>query len=90
MNRLPSIFHNNAKVITNNKNSFNTFEDKKEIEKDDYFINIDNLINYFNKKVIIETKSQEHIEGILISKRNDMILLDTGRYINIKDINNIK
>lgn len=90
MSRLPSIFHNNAKVITNNKNSFNTFEDKKEIVKDDYFINIDNLINYFNKKVIIETKSKEHIEGILISKRNDMILLDTGRYINIKDINNIK
>ena len=90
MSRLPSIFHNNAKIITNNKNSFNTFEDKKEIVKDDYFINIDNLINYFNKKVIIETKSKEHIEGILISKRNDMILLDTGRYINIKDINNIK
>lgn len=91
MSKLPSIFHNNNNLTSNNKNSFNTFtKSKKEVKDNSISIDKDNLINYFNKRVVVGLKSGNEIEGVLISKRNDKILLDTKDYINIKDILYIK
>ena len=90
MSKLPSIFHNNDKLSSNNKNSFSSFnKSKKEIDNT-ITIDIDNLINYFNKRIVVGLKSGNEIEGVLISKRNDKILLDTKDSINIKDILYIK
>lgn len=89
MNKLPSIFHNNIKFKTNNKNSFNTFKNEKTISNNNVIDN-NNLINYFNKKICVELKSGNVIEGVLISKRGNTILLDTKDYINISDIVSIK
>ena len=87
LSKLSNIFHNNIKYSTNNKNTFSTFNKKKVVNKSN---NIDNLINYFNKIIIIELNNNEKKEGILLSKRNDYLLLDSGEYINIKDIISIK
>ena len=89
MSKLSNIFHNNTKYSTNNRNTFNTFNSnkKKVVNKSN---NMDNLINYFNKRIIIELNNNEKKEGILLSKRNDYLLLDSGEYINIKDIISIK
>ena len=87
MSKLPSIFHNNDRLSSNNKNSFMTFNNsKKEIIDNKITINEDNLINYFNKRVVVGLKNGSELEGVLISKRNDKILLNTKDYIEIKDI----
>ena len=86
MSKLSNIFHNNIKYNTNNKNSFST--SKKEVTNPS--LNIDNLINYFNKSIIIELNNGTKIEGVLLSKRDDIILLDTGDHIDIKEILSIK
>ena len=84
MSKLPKIFHNNNKCITNNKNSFNTFN----LEKKDIISSFDSniLINYFNKKINIHLKDGKVCNGVLISKRGNTILLNNGEKINIKEI----
>lgn len=89
MSKLPNIFHNNTKFYTNNKNSFNTFEKVKEIKKKDNIdtdVDLDNLFTYINKKVIITLKDGSTYSGIMISKRNNKILLDSNDSILIDDI----
>jgi len=87
LNKLPNIFHNSGKYITNNKNSFVNFYKGKN---DNHCINRDNLINFFNKKITITLKSGNNISGVLLSKRENYILLDTYDYINIDEIIDIK
>ena len=90
MSKLSNIFHNNIKYSTNNKNSFSTFnKEKKEIVNTNS-IDIDNIMNYFNKRIVIELKNGSKMEGVLLSKRNNILLLDNGDYIDIKDILSIK
>ena len=86
MSKLPSIFHNSGKYITNNKKSFSSSINKevKEQEKRDDFI------NYFNKRITVCLKNGNEITGVLLSKRNNLILLDTNDFIDIKDISCIK
>ena len=92
MSKLPNIFHNNDKFLTNNKNSFTTFEKQKEskneeLKKDDTFlIDSDSLINYFNQKIVITLKDGSVYSGVLLSKRDNKILLDSNVYISINDI----
>lgn len=88
MSKLPNIFHNNSNFNSNNKHSYNTFNNKKEIINNS--INVDNLINYFNKRITITLNNKEEYTGTLISKRNNYIMLDTKEKINIKDIISIK
>ena len=90
MSKLPNVFHNNEKYITNNKNTFNTFDKsiKKEIESNAF--NGNNIINFFNKKITVELKDGRVISGVLLSKRDNVILLDTEDYININEIMSIK
>ena len=92
MSKLPNIFHNNDKFFTNNKNSFTTFEKikenkNKELKEDNNFlIDDDSLINYFNQKVVITLKDGSVYSGVLLSKRDNKILLDSNDYISINDI----
>ena len=90
MSNLPKIFHTNGNFITNNKNSFNSFDKKNEVVKSDSLLKDNDLIKYFNKEISITLKNGDILNGILISKRNDKILLDTGVYILINEILNIK
>ena len=94
LSKLPRIFHNNEKFITNNKNSYINFKaTKEENKKENNYIpsvDVNNLINFFNKKVSIILKNNNESTGVLISKRGDIILLDNGEKINIKDIADIK
>ena len=91
MSKLPNIFHSDCIIFSINKKSFNSFykyrfkEEKSTIKFDK-----DILINYFNKFVVIELNNGNKSSGILISKRNDKILLNTGESININDIVSIK
>ena len=91
LSKLPSIFHTNDKFYTNNKSSFNTFDKiKEEVKKEnDTSIDKDDLINYFNKRVVITLKDGSVYSGVLISKRDNKILLDSNAYILIDDISNI-
>ena len=84
MSKLPNIFHNNEKFITNNKTSYVNYN------KSNMYTEKEKIINYFNKEIVVTLKSGKIIKGTLISKRNDYILLDTNNYINIKDILSIK
>ena len=94
MSRLPSIFHNNDKFLNNNKNSFNTFGilkdsnkiDKKDKKEDINIVDIENIYSLFNKKVVITLKNGSVYSGVLISKRDNKILLDSSDYILISDI----
>ena len=90
MSKLPSIFHSNSKVMSNNKNSFNSFDREEEVNDRDTSFDKDLLINYFNKSVVVELRNGNKSSGILVSKRNDKILLNTGEYIDIKDIVSVK
>lgn len=87
MSKLPSIFHNSGKYITNNKRVVNNKENKVNSN-----VSLDkkSLINYFNKKIIIELKTGKTVSGVLLSKRNNKILLDNNEYIDIDDILSIK
>lgn len=93
MTKLPKIFRNNEKFFSNNKNSYNTYNkiSEKKYEEINNLSNFDKniLINYFNKKINITLKNGNKVSGILISKRNDTILLDSGEYIHVNDINDI-
>lgn len=91
MSKLPKIFHNNNKIISKNRSSFNTFNNKETTNKQEEKYSFDKyeLINYFNKKINIYLKDGSVKSGILISKRNNIILLDNLEKINIKDIINI-
>ena len=86
MTKLPSIFHSNDKVISNNKNSY--ISSDKFIDKTSFDKRI--LVNYFNKSINITLNNGNKINGILISKRGDTILLNSGEYININDISSVK
>ena len=90
MSKLPNIFHNEEKYVTNNKKSYNTFNNKKEVKNNPVFLDKDNLINYFNKKIVILLKNGNEVTGKLISKRNNQLLLDTKEIISIDDISRIK
>lgn len=92
MSKLPNIFHSDSKYFSNNRNSFNSFDKyrfKKE-EKSVVDFDKDTLINYFNKYIVVEMKNGNKSSGVLVSKRNDKILLNTGESININDIISIK
>ena len=88
LSKQSSIFHNNIKYSTNNKNTFSTFE--KVDDNNDISFDKDSIINFFNKRITIELKSGDTITGVLLSKRNNVLLLDSGDYINLKDILSIK
>ena len=95
MSKLPKIFHNDNKFYTNNKNSFNTFEKRvenniEEQKKKYNSIDIDGIVTYFNKKIVITLKDGKVYSGVLISKRNNKLLLDTNDYILIDDIISIE
>lgn len=93
MTRLPHIFHSD-RIVSNNRNSFNTFNKfdddipHKEIKKEEYTPSFDkdSLVNYFNRSISLTLKDGRIVSGILISKRGDVILLDTGEFININSI----
>ena len=85
LNKLPSIFHTSSNFITNNKKSFVNYKENNHESNNRY-----DLINYFNKEIVVVLKSGKEIRGVLISKRNNYILLNTSDYINIKDIMEIK
>lgn len=87
MTKLPKIFHNDEKYISNNKSSFKTFD--REKARDNSF-DSDSLINYFNKSINIYLKDGSVVSGILISKRGDNILLRNGIHVNTKDIDYVK
>jgi small nuclear ribonucleoprotein (snRNP)-like protein len=86
--KLPNIFHGNEKFMTNNRHSCTAFN-KKEEQKEESSFSSNDLINYFNKNITIHLKNGNSISGILISKRNKIILLNTGEHINIDDISSI-
>ena len=86
MNRLPNIFHGENNYKTNNKKSFINYNKDKSDSK----INKDFLANYFNKEITVVLKSGKDVKGILLSKRENIILLDTGDYISLDDILEIK
>ncbi len=93
MTRLPRIFHSDG-IVSNNRNSFNTFNrslegaTRQEIKKEEYkpSFDKDSLINYFNRSISISLNDGRVVSGILISKRGDVILLDTGEFINVDSI----
>ena len=85
MKKLPKIFHNKSNYITNNKKTFINYKNNNNS-----FINKDNIIDYYNKKVVIVLNTKEEYEGVIISKIGDVILLDTGEYIDINNIVTIK
>lgn len=94
MARLPHIFHSD-RIVSNNRNSFNTFNSyndelipRKEIKKEEYTSSFDkdSLINYFNRSISLTLKDGRVVSGVLISKRGDIILLDTGEFINVDSI----
>lgn len=92
MTKLPRIFHSDG-IVSNNRNSFNTFnrfdeEIKKETKKeeDKPVFDKDSLINYFNRSVSITLNDGRVVSGILISKRGDVILLDTGEFVDVNSI----
>ena len=90
LSKLSNIFHNNIKYSTNNKNTYiASNKDDKRVVNNSLF-NPDDLINYFNKRIVIELNNGTKKEGILLSKRNNILLLDTGDYISINDILSIK
>ena len=86
MNRLPNIFHGEDSYTTNNKKTFVNYSRDKSDSK----INKDLLANYFNKEITVVLKSGKDVKGILLSKRENIILLDTGDYISLDDILEIK
>lgn len=88
MNKLPKIFHNNDRYITNNKKSFNSFEkvDSIEMVNSNSYIDLENLYEYFNKNVVITLKNGNVYSGVLISKRDNKLLLDSSEYIKIDEI----
>ena len=88
LSKLPNIFHNSSKINSNNKHSYNTFLKEEKFKKSS--IDVDNLINYFNKKITVIMDTNEEYNGILLSKRDNYIMLDTGKKLNIKNIISIK
>ena len=87
MTKLPKIFHNNDKYISNNKNSFKSFDIEKS---NDNSFDSDSLIYYFNKNIDIHLKDGSVVSGVLISKRGENILLKNGIHVNTKDIDYVK
>ncbi len=94
MSKLPKIFHSDEKIISSNKNTYNTF-DSLRIEKEDKedeeekTFNREVLINYFNKRINVHLKDGSVLSGILLSKRGDTILLNSGEYINLNDVTDV-
>jgi small nuclear ribonucleoprotein (snRNP)-like protein len=84
--KLPRIFHNNEKIISNNKHSFSSFNNNEENKKNEDSFSRDLLVNYFNKMIVVSLKNGNKYSGILVSKRGNVILLNTGEYININEI----
>lgn len=97
MSKLPKIFHSDEKIISSNKNTYNTFdslrtekEDKEGKEdKEEKTFNREVLINYFNKRINVHLKDGSVLSGILLSKRGDTILLNSGEYINLNDVTDV-
>lgn len=94
MSKLPKIFHGNDKIFSNNKNSYNTYSNlrndiEKDEDKDKESFNKDQLINYFNKRINVVLKNGSVMNGVLISKRGNTILLNSGQYINLDDVKEV-
>lgn len=87
--KLPKIFHNNGKIIANNKHSFTSFSNNEKDNINNESFSKDSLVNYFNKMIVVNLKNGNKYSGILVSKRGNVILLNTGEYININDIASI-
>lgn len=89
MSKLPRIFHSNEKFISNNKNSFNSFDKVKEKNNLENSFNSNDLINFFNKSITITLKDNSIISGVLISKRGNNLLLNNGIHLKIEEIDHI-
>ena len=87
MSKLPKIYHNDEKIISNNKSSYISYNDVTNKEEK---VNIDeNIYSLFNKNSLFLLKNGDKCEGVVISKRDNELLLNNGKRININDISSI-
>ena len=87
MSKLPKIYHNGEKIISNNKSSYISYNDVTNKEEK---VNIDeNIYSLFNKNSLFLLKNGDKCEGVVISKRDNELLLNNGKRININDISSI-
>lgn len=88
MSKLPKIYHNDEKIISNNKSSYISYNDVTNREEKHFNID-ENIYSLFNKNSLFVLKNGDKYEGVVISKRDNELLLNNGKRININDISSI-
>lgn len=91
--KLPKIYHSDETLTSNNRDSYYSFSKensdkiKKIVETPKKELN--NFFSYFNKEVTIITIDDKILNTRILSKRNDLILLEDGTYLNLNKIKSI-
>ncbi len=88
MSKLPKIYHNDEKIISNNKSSYISYNDVTNREEKNFDID-ENIYSLFSKNSLFVLKNGDKYEGVVISKRDNELLLNNGKRININDISSI-